>query len=119
VKFAIALLLMLGIAGCGYRGDGEFFTDGTWPFADYRLELPEFELAPGTHRFRIEGFKSHREARVQLYLRGEAERLFRNISVPVRVRLEEEDGGVLFWKEGPPERAPTANVPRWGGQLAL
>jgi hypothetical protein len=92
---------MLALSGCSYSGDGEFTSDGLWPLVNYRLELPEFELAPGTHRFRIEGFKSHGTARVNFELRGEAERQFTQVAVPVRLRLENDQGGLLFWKEGP------------------
>lgn len=66
-----------------------------------QARTPRVWTLPGVHRFRINGLKTHGTARVRLRVRSESEMRLDKVAVPLRMKIEDAKGDVIFLKNGP------------------
>lgn len=72
ITFCLSFLLLSLLSGCSYRGYGEFYEEGCWPFKNYSLSLPEFEAKKGTIReFNLGNYKGNNHTVINLTFKSE------------------------------------------------
>ncbi|KKO43799.1 hypothetical protein WG68_18840 [Arsukibacterium ikkense] len=100
-KLLTLILIVAFLSGC-YRGDGKYTSEGLWPFVNYKVELPQFELRPGTEeRFSLAGYKSHGRSLLRLTVRSSASVAFHEMDTIVEVRIADSRGTIYFHRNGP------------------
>lgn len=94
------ILLAVAVAGCGYSGDGEFNSQGDWPFTRYELKFPEW--SPGnseTVKYRIRGWRANRATYLNMTLRGASRVQFAELPLQLVVTIAEPGGKTVFASE--------------------
>ena len=97
----ILIILALLKTGCGYSGDGEYNTEGIYPFRSYSLTFPAFRLdAAQPHAFEFQGYGGGK-ARVFLVVRSRTPISFFEVSTAIDIRISDTAGNTVFHKAGP------------------
>jgi len=90
------------IAGCEYRGDGEYKAHDIWPLEWFELTLPAFELQEGLHkRFTIDGYRSHGTSYLKLVITNPESIDFSKIDAELDVKIMDTIATSFFHRTGP------------------
>ncbi|MFS1422289.1 hypothetical protein [Shewanella sp. 10N.286.48.B5] len=99
-KWIIVLIALL-LTSCGYKGDGEYIKDGTWPFVNYKLDFPSFSFTSNyENTFKVNGYGSHGSSYLIVKLISEAPLSFEELNTILEVRVSNGDE-VYFYRNTP------------------
>ncbi len=90
------------ISGCGYEGDGQYQSQGVWPFKNYLLVLPEFSFeSEYSGQFDLSGYKSHGRSLLRLKLTSSNPHKFHQLDTLVEMKVSDDLGTTYFYRNGP------------------
>lgn len=97
-KIAIILLIIMMLPGCESNYDGEYEAEGFWPFRNYRLVLPSFELDENTiQKYTIKKFgTANRHLHINLHMTSDTKIPFEEEGIQLQVRLS--NNGNIIWQ---------------------
>lgn len=101
-RISVAVLISAFItSGCSYSGDGEFKTEGFWPFINYSLELPRFPIEDGySTEYTLDGYSSHGRSMLELQINSLAPIPFHELDAVVELKVSDELGTTYFYRKG-------------------
>lgn len=91
IRFIFLLTALLGITGCEYNGDGVFIKEGIWPFINYSLELPPFDLVSGSeYSYHVGNISTYSRILVFLYIESSNEISFDDLNPVIAITVSQE-----------------------------
>jgi len=94
-------LLSITLFGCQYEGDGEYRSEGTWPFSTYSVELPAFPLVNGNQiTYSLAGFNSHTHTLIELNVSSPKAIPFHKLELVMEMEITDTNGDRYFYRNG-------------------
>ncbi len=98
ICFAILLIVLL--YGCEYTGDGEFKAEGVWPFRNYILQLPDFELKKDLQKkYFLKGYRLNGVSYLELNVESSTPIPFHKLNLEIAIKIVDNKDNVIFFRK--------------------